>query len=799
VTAPYHAADQDRGVDTPRAPDAATAPVAALSTEREPKGRDFYRRATELIAQAADALEHAHSLGIVHRDVKPGNLLLDDAGKVWVTDFGLARIDAGANLTMTGDLLGTLRYMAPEQALAKHNLVDHRADVYALGATLYELLTLRPAVGGEDKQEVLRRIAFEDLVPPRKLDRAIPAELETIALKCLAKEPKERYATAGELAADLRRWMGDHAIKATPSLRQKAAKWARRHRAVAWSAAAVALLAVAALGVIAGLVGYQNRRLADKNGELIAANAAERQARADADAERARADENYRQARAAVRRMLTRVATGEIGVVPEMQETRRRLLEDAAAIYQELFQGNSLVADALVDRAGVLDTLGRHDETIADYRQALERTPDNARLHRFFEGALRLHDPVEALVHAQRAVELDPQRLEYRVRLVEVYTLLGRTEDARAALDAALRLTPVRSPETARLLRNAYVALNDFAGALPHARTVVELAPDQGASHWELGAVYAQLGEDDKALAEFGEGIRLIRPHDSGNIYPFQQRGDLYMKRQQYASALADYDRAIEVGPAYSHLYKRPALAHFRLGNYPAALADIARAVHLNPDDSNNVTWIPPGEVAACPDAAFRSGVIDQATRALVMTNGSPGVYAARAQIYSAMEDDANAADDLAKALAGYRRRLDELTGKPGHEAALTVLAAAQVTRGSTMLQRRRYADAESVLKECLDTPGRLTPDFRRFNAMSFLGGAYLGQKKYAEAEPLLLQGYEGMRQWKAQYPVPWNQIRLAEAAERVAELYEATNRPEEAREWRQKLPMNPPRRGRSN
>src|SRR5262249_44616454 len=156
---------------------------------------------------AADALEHAHSLGIVHRDVKPGNLLLDAAGKVYVSDFGLARLGPDAGLTMSGDLLGTLRYMAPEQALARHGLADHRVDVYGLGATLYELLTGKPAVGGTEKADILRRLAFEEPVVPRKLDKAIPAELETISLKCLAKNPAERYAAAGELATDLRRFV----------------------------------------------------------------------------------------------------------------------------------------------------------------------------------------------------------------------------------------------------------------------------------------------------------------------------------------------------------------------------------------------------------------------------------------------------------------------------------------------------------------------------------------------------------------------------------------------------------------
>ena len=126
-----------------------------------------------------------------------------------VSDFGLARFGPDAGLTMSGDLLGTLRYMAPEQALARHGLADHRMDAYGLGCTLNELLTGRPAVGGMDKADIVRRLAYEDAVAPRKLDKAIPAELETIALKCLAKNPAERYPTAGELAADLWRFWED--------------------------------------------------------------------------------------------------------------------------------------------------------------------------------------------------------------------------------------------------------------------------------------------------------------------------------------------------------------------------------------------------------------------------------------------------------------------------------------------------------------------------------------------------------------------------------------------------------------
>ena len=190
------------------------------------RGRDYFRKVAELGVQAAEALDHAHQLGIVHRDIKPANLLLDGRGNLWVTDFGLAHMQHGeANLTVTGQALGTPRYMSPEQALAKRVPIDHRTDVYSLGATLYELLTLRPAFPSEDRQELLRQIAFEDPARPRRLERAIPAELEIIVLKAMEKRPQDRYATAQELADDLRRWLLDQPIRARrPSLGAGGAK-----------------------------------------------------------------------------------------------------------------------------------------------------------------------------------------------------------------------------------------------------------------------------------------------------------------------------------------------------------------------------------------------------------------------------------------------------------------------------------------------------------------------------------------------------------------------------------------------
>ena len=231
-------------------PTVGAADVTPLSAEGR-RGRDYYRKVAELGVQAAEALDHAHQVGIVHRDVKPGNLLLDGDGRLWVTDFGLAHMQQSeASLTVTGQALGTPRYMSPEQALAKRVPIDHRTDVYSLGATLYELLTLRPAFLGEDRQELLRQIAFEDPARPRRLERAIPAELEIIVLKAMEKRPQDRYATTQELADDLRRWLMHEPIRARrPGLVHRATKWGRRHRPLVFAGVVSLLLALVLLAI----------------------------------------------------------------------------------------------------------------------------------------------------------------------------------------------------------------------------------------------------------------------------------------------------------------------------------------------------------------------------------------------------------------------------------------------------------------------------------------------------------------------------------------------------------------------
>jgi WD40 repeat protein/serine/threonine protein kinase len=210
---------------------------------------EYARGVARVGVQAAEALAYAHAQGILHRDIKPANLLLDTQGIVWVTDFGLAKDDESGELTNTGDIIGTVRYMAPERFRGE---ADPRSDVYGLGVTLYEMLTLRPAFDGTDRPRLMETIARKDPPGPRTLDPQIPRDLETIVLKAIAKDPADRYPTAAALAEDLRRFLTDRPILARRTTwSEHAWRWCRRNPAVAGLLTAVSILLVGLVVVLA--------------------------------------------------------------------------------------------------------------------------------------------------------------------------------------------------------------------------------------------------------------------------------------------------------------------------------------------------------------------------------------------------------------------------------------------------------------------------------------------------------------------------------------------------------------------
>ena len=242
----------------------AIAEKSAAQRHNQATTPESYREFARWGLEAAEALAHAHQRGVIHRDVKPSNLLLDKDGRVWLSDFGLARRMDEITMTVSGMLMGTPRYMSPEQANAVKRPVDHRTDIYSLGATLYELITGQPVFASDTPHGVISQILTAEPMRRRSIRHAIPRDLETITLKCLAKEPEQRYATAQTLADDLRAFREGRAIKARRSqLPERAVRWVRQRKklvGVAAAAAAATLLIVA--GLYAGLSYLAASRLA---------------------------------------------------------------------------------------------------------------------------------------------------------------------------------------------------------------------------------------------------------------------------------------------------------------------------------------------------------------------------------------------------------------------------------------------------------------------------------------------------------------------------------------------------------
>ncbi|MBN1417386.1 MAG: tetratricopeptide repeat protein [Planctomycetes bacterium] len=200
-------------------------------------------RIARAFADVAEGLHHAHERGIIHRDIKPSNLILDRKGRLRILDFGLARMEGHASLTLTGDLVGTPLYMSPEQAQARKVPIDHRTDIYSLGATLYRILAGRPPFEGKSHQDTLSQIIAKEAAPLRGLDARIPRDLETIAMKCLEKDPRDRYGTAEATAQDLRRFERGDPIEARPrSVWDRTARSIWRHRIRVTAATGVVIL-----------------------------------------------------------------------------------------------------------------------------------------------------------------------------------------------------------------------------------------------------------------------------------------------------------------------------------------------------------------------------------------------------------------------------------------------------------------------------------------------------------------------------------------------------------------------------
>ena len=425
---------KERGLDPHDSPAAVSAGLSvstcrAFSTGRGSSRAEHHRATARLGLQAADAIQAAHDCGVIHRDIKPSNLLLDEQGKLWITDFGLARTQVDANMTASGDVIGTLHYMSPEQARGNSALVDHRTDIYALGITLYELLTFQRPFSGTTHAEVLRQIEFGEYKLLRQCSASIPRDLENVVAKAMCSTREDRYETAQEMADDLARFLDGKPTHAQPpSLAQRVTKWARRHQRSVAAACAVGLLAITSL--TAGIV-ILARETSLKDAALLESRTNDQLARHRLQL----ATENLEEARLAVDQLGSRAAE-LFGTVPGTEHARQEVLEWVLNYHERLLRQQDDAPQLQVDKAlthakmaKINEQLGDDTQALHDYQQSRELltelvasgdTPlsSNQRLARCLNNLGLLHSRLDDNQQAQEQLQ---QAIALQTRLAEHY------------------------------------------------------------------------------------------------------------------------------------------------------------------------------------------------------------------------------------------------------------------------------------------------------------------------------------------------------------------------------------------
>ena len=646
-----------------------------------------------------------------------------------MTDFGLAKAADQQDLTHTGDVLGTLRYMAPEQFNGK---ADARSDVYSLGLTLYEMLALKPAFNERDRHKLIKQVTDSTPARLRTLDPHIPRDLETVIHKAIDRDPSHRYQTAGELAADLQRYLGDEPIKAKwVSPVTRFTRWCKRNPLVAGLTTMIALLLIAAaIGSSLAAVNFQD--LADEKATLAddlagALDDAEKNLTL-ATKEQQRAEGNLDLALVALDAVyLDAIGTekllgGSTGGIdrPEFRSTNHNfselekdLIRRGLGFYEKFAERNqhasratSQMAQAHYRVALLYAGLAEHDsaaeryeKAISLYRQLVDEDPENvdhlkALANAYYYSSFTKADWSEAkpvvltaLDVADRAVKVSPNDASaYEIRgLLRVVTAdLGKgLEDFARAVTIDPQNAYLHGSCSFLYANVEDLRLCDYQKAVAHGKRAVELRPDEPGFHQRLAQVIFNGYRDAEQALEHVERALKINPD---YIKALDLRARIYLATLNHERALEDVDRVVRLSPESWRGYHRRARIYLDLGEFDAALADIVRAEELVPHSLSTPSTMCRGQIHNRMGDYQKA--IDVFTRGIERSPTYCFLYRDRALAYESLEDYEQALKDLSKAV--------EYTDEPGQ------IAAFYQRRGRIRLKQQQYVDAISEFEQSL-------------------------------------------------------------------------------------------------
>lgn len=664
------------------------------------------REAAEYTRQIAEALQHAHERGVIHRDLKPGNVMLDEEGNCRLMDFGLARRDAGAiTMTRDGQVLGTPAYMSPEQATGDSHAADGRTDVYSLGVILFELLTgERPFRGNE--RMLLHQVLQDEPPSPRKLNSAVPRDLETIALKCLEKDPDRRYASAEAVGEELGRWLEGHPIEARPvPTAQRAVKWCRRNP---WPAATAGVIAIALMTAAASGFAFARNQAIQRERDVSArqrAEAAQRDAetlRGLAEALRVQAEEQRQVAEAR-----SRSRAEALQVASKAKREAESALNNAIVSRDRLKSSLELLIGLFDPTSGI--RFGSR-EAVAEVLQQAEDLFDNGSdSDRLTQASLFAALGSSLRIDGRKSEAIEPLEDALGIRL----QVLGKDDPLVEATAREVQKASAMTGRSPASLAALEERVETLRGGGPKAIKAII------AMH-RLALAYARLGRISDQLAILEEAYRLANSVDVAKTHPIRVSA-----LNNLASGLVDigeWERAIPMQREAIDLMDQD--KKWRAESRVSAIMNLGRAYREGGDFDTSIKWYEKADVGS------RELLGEEHRFTLRVVNQLAIVYSKAGRFAEAI--------DLLNTVAESRERLF------GGTHRLTLEARANL--GVSHLRAKQYDEAIQILKEVLqartESFGVYDPD--TLSTVSHLATAYAGQQNYEAAMSAINEVIQG-------------------------------------------------------